>query len=60
MREGRAVNRYFYLSPSPDGWRNLGLDEYFLDHLGEDDILLYLYLSLIHISRSASAWAASA
>lgn len=59
MREGRAVNRYFYLSPSPDGWRNLGLDEYFLDHLGEDDILLYLYVNqnAVIIGRGQNPWA---
>lgn len=48
-----------YVSPSPDGWRNLGVDEYFLDTMGEDDIILYFYInaSAVIIGRGQNPWA---
>ena len=36
---------YFYQSPSGDGWRNLAVDRYFLEHLGAGDIMLYFYIN---------------
>lgn len=36
---------YLYQSNSYDGWRNLATDRFFLEHLGKDDILLYLYIN---------------
>ena len=48
-----------YVSPSPDGWRNLGVDEYFLDHLGEEDMLLYFYINTnaVIIGCGQNPWA---
>ena len=48
-----------YVSPSPDGWRNLATDEYFLDTLGADDILLYFYINAnaVIIGRGQNPWA---
>jgi len=48
-----------YVSPSPDGWRNLATDEYFLDTLGAEDILLYFYInrSAVIIGRGQNPWA---
>jgi len=50
---------YLYVSPSPSGWDNLALDEYFLDHLTEDDFLLYFYINAnaIIIGRNQNPWA---
>ncbi len=50
---------YFYVSPSPSGWDNLALDEYFLDHLGEDDFLMYFYVNAnaVIIGRNQNPWA---
>lgn len=50
---------YFYVSPSQSGWDNLALDEYFLDHLGEDDFLLYFYVNgnAVIIGRNQNPWA---
>lgn len=36
---------YLYQSDSYDGWRNLATDRFFLEHLNENDILLYLYIN---------------
>ena len=49
---------YLYVSPSPSGWDNLALDEYFLDHLGEDDFLMYFYINsnAIIIGRNQNPW----
>lgn len=49
---------YLYISPSPSGWDNLALDEYFLDHLTEDDFLLYFYVNAnaIIIGRNQNPW----
>lgn len=48
-----------YVSPSADGWRNLAADEYFLDTLGADDILLYFYINgnAVIIGRGQNPWA---
>lgn len=50
---------YLYVSPSPSGWDNLALDEYFLDHLSEDDFLLYFYINAnaVIIGRNQNPWA---
>ena len=49
---------YLYVSPSESGWDNLALDEYFLDHLGEDDFLLYFYVNAnaVIIGRNQNPW----
>lgn len=53
------MSNYLYVSTSPNGWRNLGVDEYFLDHLGEEDIILYFYInkSAVIIGRGQNPWA---
>ena len=50
---------YLYVSPSQSGWDNLALDEYFLDHLGEDDFLMYFYVNAnaVIIGRNQNPWA---
>lgn len=50
---------YLYVSPSGDGWRNLGTDEYFLEHIGPEDMLLYFYInrSAVIIGRGQNPWA---
>jgi len=52
------MNAYFYLSPFGDGWRNLAADEYFLDHLRSDDVMLYLYVNerAVIIGRNQNPW----
>ena len=39
------MGNYLYVSTSGDGWRNLAVDEYFLDTLGPDDMMLYFYVN---------------
>lgn len=48
----------FYRSPSTDGHDNLALDEYFLNTLGEEDFLLYLYVNAnaVIIGKNQNAW----
>ena len=48
-----------YVSNTRDGWRNLGVDEYFLDTLSPDDILLYFYINgnAVIIGRGQNPWA---
>jgi len=48
-----------YISDSPDGWRNLGIDEYFLDTVQPDDMLLYFYINhnAVIIGRGQNPWA---
>ena len=50
---------WLYVSDSPDGWRNLSVDEYFLDHMGAEDMLLYFYInrSAVIIGRGQNPWA---
>ena len=50
---------HLYVSPSTDGWRNLGVDEYFLDRMGEEDMMLYFYVNgnAVIIGRSQNPWA---
>lgn len=48
----------FYFSPSGDGWRNLAADECFLDALGPEDFLLYLYVNenAVILGRNQNPW----
>ena len=39
------MKAYFFLCESSDGWRNLAADEYFLNHIGKDEILLHIYIN---------------
>jgi len=49
---------YFYVSPSTDGWKNLATDEWLLDHLDEDDLILYFYVNknAVIIGKSQNPW----
>ena len=63
MQPTRKVSNFMgnqlYVSTSLDGWRNLGVDEYFLDTLGADDIILYFYINgnAVIIGRGQNPWA---
>ena len=48
-----------FISPSTDGWRNLAMDEYFIDTIGPEDMLLYFYInrSAVIIGRGQNPWA---
>ncbi len=50
---------WLYISDSRDGWRNLAQDEYFLDHIGPEDMLLYFYINraAVIIGRGQNPWA---
>ncbi|MBE6544249.1 MAG: lipoate--protein ligase [Ruminococcaceae bacterium] len=39
------ADNYLYISESHDGYYNLGLDEWFLDNIGDDDLVLYFYIN---------------
>ena len=53
------MSNKLYVSTTPDGWRNLGVDEYFLDSLGPDDMMLYFYINgnAVIIGRGQNPWA---
>ena len=52
------MNAYWYVSPYGDGWKNLAADEYFLEHLGPENLLLYLYINdrAVIIGRNQNPW----
>lgn len=52
------MKRYFFISPSGDGWKNLATDEYFLDNLAPDDFMLYLYINerAVIIGHNQNPW----
>lgn len=52
------MSNYFYFSPTQDGWENLALDEWFLDHLGSEDVLLYFYVNqnAVIIGKNQNPW----
>lgn len=52
------MKNLLYISPSGDGWRNLAADEWFLDHLPEDSMLLYFYVNenAVIIGRNQNPW----
>ncbi len=49
---------YYYISPSLNAWENLALDEFFLNELKGDYVLLYLYINhdAVIIGRNQNAW----
>ena len=53
------MSNQLYVSTTLDGWRNLAVDEYFLDTLGPDDVMLYFYIngSAVIIGRGQNPWA---
>lgn len=48
----------FYNSPYDDGHKNLAMDEWFLDNLGEDDMMLYFYVNenAVIIGKNQNPW----
>lgn len=48
----------WYVSPSRDGWQNLAMDEWFLDHLGPEDLILYFYINenAVIIGKNQNPW----
>ena len=53
------MKNYLYVSTSGDGWTNLGTDEWFLEHVGPDDLALYFYINenAVIIGRNQNPWA---
>lgn len=49
---------YWYVSPSKDGWQNLAQDEWFLDTMKPDDVLLYFYVNqnAVIIGKNQNPW----
>lgn len=52
------MKNYWYISTSHDGWQNLALDEWFLDHMQPEDMLLYFYINenAVIIGRNQNPW----
>jgi len=52
------MKNYFYVSPSGDGWKNLAADEWFLDNLEADELVLYFYVNrnAVIIGRNQNPW----
>ena len=52
------MKTYWYVSPSGDGWQNLALDEWFLDHLDPEDLVLYFYTNdnAVIIGKNQNPW----
>lgn len=52
------MKNYMYITPTGDGWRNLAIDEYLLDTLGEGDICLLLYVNsnAVIVGRNQNPW----
>lgn len=49
---------YFYVSDTMDGHKNLAMDEWLIDHLSEDDLILYFYInrSAVIIGKNQNPW----
>lgn len=52
------MKNYWYISQSADGWQNLAMDEWFLDHLNPEDLILYFYINenAVIIGRNQNPW----
>lgn len=52
------MRNYWYVSKSNDGWQNLAMDEWFLDHLQPDDLILYFYINrnAVIIGKNQNPW----
>lgn len=52
------MKNFFYVSPSHDGWHNLAVDEWLLDNIGEDELILYLYVNrnAVIIGKNQNPW----
>lgn len=53
------MSNWLYVSDSGNGWRNLGVDEYFIENLAPTDIILYFYINrgAVIIGRGQNPWA---
>ena len=49
---------YWYVSPYADGWQNLAMDEWFLDNLSPEDMVLYFYVNqnAVIIGKNQNPW----
>ena len=52
------MNNLLYFSDTADGYANLGLDEWFLDHVGPDEVILYFYVNgnAVIIGKNQNPW----
>ena len=52
------MRNFWYVSPSRDGWQNLAMDEWFLDHLEPEDLILYFYINdnAVIIGKNQNPW----
>ncbi len=52
------MGNYLYMSESPDARYNLALDEWFLDHVKPDDLVLYFYVNenAVIIGKNQNPW----
>lgn len=52
------MRNLWYVSPSRDGWQNLAMDEWFLDHIGPEDMVLYFYINgnAVIIGKNQNPW----
>ena len=52
------MQNHFYLSHSGNGWENLATDEWLLDHLEPDEMILYCYINrnAVIIGRNQNPW----
>lgn len=52
------MRNLWYVSHSPDGWQNLAVDEWPLDHLDPEDMILYFYVNenAVIIGKNQNPW----
>lgn len=52
------MGNYIYSSLSDDGWMNLAVDQFFIENVKKDDIILYFYVNsnAVIIGRNQNAW----
>ena len=57
-KEVREVKHYWYVSSSKNGWQNLAMDEWFLDTLSPEDMILYFYVNenAVIIGKNQNPW----
>mgnify|MGYP005776011097 CR=1 FL=1 len=53
------MRNYLYVSQSYDGWKNLGADEWFLENVKPDELVLFFYINenAVIIGRNQNPWA---
>jgi len=52
------MKNYYHLSASTDGWQNLATDEWLLDSLEDDELILYLYINqnAVILGKNQNPW----